>query len=65
MIIEDADTEEIAFDGTYKPIITTKKGYKYKIEADKISLVNIKGEVLKGCNGDKNTPCTATLKKIQ
>ena len=56
-------TGDIEFKGPYKPIIKTKEGRMYKIEADKISLVNAKGIVEKGCI-DEDTPCTAKLEKL-
>lgn len=58
---------EIEFKGPYKPIIKTKDGYRYKIEPDKISLVNEKGEIEKGCGSggiQANEPCTAMLGKF-
>lgn len=58
---------EIEFKGQYKPIIKTKRGSIYKIEVDKISLVNEKGQIERGCGSggiDANEPCTATLDKF-
>jgi hypothetical protein len=58
---------DIEFKGSYQPIIKTKSGSRYKIESDKISLVNAKGQIERGCGSggiEANEPCTATLDKF-
>ena len=51
---------EIEFKGPFKPIIKTKGGYRYKIEADKISMVDVKGNIEHGCGNLGDEPCSTT-----
>ena len=51
---------EIEFKGQYKTIIKTKDGIRYKIEADKISMVDAKGNIEKGCGNMGDELCSTT-----
>ena len=51
---------EIEFKGPFKTIIKTKDGIRYKIGADKISMVDAKGNVEKGCGNLGDEPCSTT-----
>jgi len=51
---------EIEFKGAFKTVIKTKDGIRYKIEADKISMVDAKGNVEQGCGNLGDEPCSTT-----
>ena len=51
---------EIEFKGQFKTIIKTKDGIRYKIEANKISMVDAKGNVEQGCGNLGDEPCSTT-----
>lgn len=51
---------EIEFKGPFKTIIKTKDGIRYKIEASKISMVDVKGNVEQGCGNLGDEPCSTT-----
>ena len=50
----------IEYKGPFKPIIKTKDGIIYKIEADKISIVDAKGNIERGCGNLGDEPCSTT-----
>ena len=55
------DNDLIVFKGPFKTIIKTKEGYRYKIEADKISMVDAKGNIEKGCGNLGDEICSTTF----
>ena len=56
-----ADNDLIVFKGPFKTIIKTKDGYRYKIEADKISMLDSKGNIEKGCGNLGDEICSTAF----
>ncbi|MBL0202349.1 MAG: hypothetical protein IPP81_19990 [Chitinophagaceae bacterium] len=57
----EAETEpSVNFKGKYSKLIKVNKNEIYKIEGDKIYMVNAKGVVEKGCEGE-GIPCISYL----
>lgn len=54
------DNDLIEFKGPFKTIIKIKDGYRYKIEADKISIVDANGNIEKFCGNLGDEICSTT-----
>ena len=51
---------DIEFKGQFKPIIKLKNGIRYKIETNKISMLDSKGNIEQGCGNLGDDPCSTS-----